>query len=125
MNLPVLAMDFLDVFEGFLSKQGRLKELPVIHVYGFVKGENEEEQRAAVEERIRPILKGFRKEHIRELKVVKNVTAKKLMVCCSFQLDRESATLPENYILRQAGGKQAGGKDEEVLEGVNKKVKKQ
>jgi tRNA (guanine37-N1)-methyltransferase len=41
MNLPVLAIDFLDVFGGFTHKTGRV-DLPYIHVYGFAKGKDDE-----------------------------------------------------------------------------------
>ncbi len=47
MNLPVLAIDFLDVFRGLLrvadaSIWGE-NNLPLIHVYGFVKGDTDEQ----------------------------------------------------------------------------------
>jgi hypothetical protein len=47
MNLPVLAMDFLGVFRGMLKKGDpsiwNTNNLPLIHVYGFVKGNTNEE----------------------------------------------------------------------------------
>lgn len=42
MNLPVLAIDFLDVFKGFTKKTNCIN-LPYIHVYGFAKGKTNEE----------------------------------------------------------------------------------
>jgi hypothetical protein len=47
MNLPVDATEFLDVFRGFLRKATNktawtVNNLPIIHCYGFVKGEDTE-----------------------------------------------------------------------------------
>jgi hypothetical protein len=39
MNLPVLAMDFLDIFRGFSTQRKEGAPLPMIHVYGFIKVE--------------------------------------------------------------------------------------
>lgn len=93
MNLPVLALDFLDVFRGFTLKTGRT-ELPYIHVYGFAKGLKEEELIDSVTARITACLPGFKKEHIIAFHVLKNVTKMKKMVCTTFQLDKCSAETP-------------------------------
>ena len=60
MNLPVLAMNFLDVFKGFTQKTGKT-ELPYIHVYGFEKGKDDEELIEQFSKRIVKCLPGFDK----------------------------------------------------------------
>jgi len=47
MNLPVDAIEFLDVLRGLLTKSDKTiwteQTLPLVHVYGFVVGEDEVE----------------------------------------------------------------------------------
>jgi hypothetical protein len=47
MNLPVDALEFLDIFSGFLNnaneKFWNLNNLPIVHVYCFATGDTEEE----------------------------------------------------------------------------------
>jgi hypothetical protein len=60
MNLPVLAMDFLDIFVGFrVRMKNWSKQLPMIHVYGFIKGDSDEELKQLAELRIRGRLPNF------------------------------------------------------------------
>ncbi|CAD8207838.1 unnamed protein product [Paramecium octaurelia] len=128
MNLPVLAINFLDVFKGFTQKTGKV-ELPYIHVYGFAKGKDDQELIEQFSLRIVKGLPGFDKSQILRFHVLKNVTKMKKMCCLSFQLDKKSAE-SEFGLVEQEDGNNSDFEDDEKMEQneliedvVNKKVK--
>ncbi|XP_033499379.2 tRNA (guanine(37)-N(1))-methyltransferase [Epinephelus lanceolatus] len=86
MNLPALALDFLDAFRGLLDQESPCDEnLPTVHCYGFYK-ENEPET-DVVERASRSVglpLKGCCSVHF-----VRNVAPNKDMMCVSFTLPKE------------------------------------
>jgi len=105
MNLPANAIDFLDVFRGFLSWDKERKiALPMIHCYCFSKERN---PNADVIKRIEKVI-GTSLSEIdcinstgssndgddhRELSVheVRDVAPNKHMLCVSFRLPRKTA----------------------------------
>lgn len=96
MNLPVDAIEFLDVFRGFLLKAKWTEdELPMIHVNGFVVAQDEEESKTKMAERIAKILPNFSKDQIIHFGYIKNVTIIMRMYCVSFRLSKEDANLEE------------------------------
>ncbi|EGR26893.1 TRM5 tRNA methyltransferase 5, putative [Ichthyophthirius multifiliis] len=107
MNLPVLNIEFFDVFKGLLIKGDKNiwneNNLPFIHATGFVNETEGEDCLNLVEKRIQKKLRFFKKENIQHFNVIKNVTASKLMFCISFQLSIEDAKdqPDENYIYMQ------------------------
>ncbi|CAD8108795.1 unnamed protein product [Paramecium primaurelia] len=128
MNLPVLALNFLDVFKGFTQKTGK-QDLPYIHVYGFAKGKDDQELIEQFSQRIIKGLPGFDKSQILRFHILKNVTKMKKMCCLSFQLDKKSAE-SDFGLLEQDDGNNSDFEDDEkveqneqVEEVINKKVK--
>ncbi|KAM3131879.1 hypothetical protein pb186bvf_016000 [Paramecium bursaria] len=122
MNLPVLAINFLDVFRGFTKQTGRL-DLPFIHVYGFAKGLAEEDLLQEVEKRIKLCLPGFDRTQILKFHILKNVTKMKKMVVISFQLDKLSAE--SDFYLNDPKDQQIDSDDDEIQEEiVDQQVKK-
>lgn len=88
MNLPALALDFLDAFRGLLrDKKQRGPEggvLPRIHVYGFSKEDKPDRDiLERVEHRLGTSLKGRCEVHM-----VRNVAPNKEMMCVSFNIPR-------------------------------------
>lgn len=89
MNLPALALDFLDAFRGLLrdEKQRAPKGviLPRIHVYGFSKeDEPDRDVLERAELRLGTSLKGRCEVHM-----VRNVAPNKEMMCVSFSMPRD------------------------------------
>ncbi|KAF7662629.1 hypothetical protein LDENG_00231120 [Lucifuga dentata] len=86
MNLPTLALEFLDAFRGLLRKELICDEnLPVVHCYGFSKDDNPEKD--MVERASRSL--GFSLEHRCSVHFVRNVAPNKDMMCVSFTLPKE------------------------------------
>ena len=87
MNLPALAITFLDVFRGLFKESEELKEvsgsaLPKVHVYGFSKAENKQ---VDIQERCEKYL-GQKLDfgHLEEVAFVRNVAPNKDMLRASF-----------------------------------------
>ena len=87
MNLPALAITFLDVFRGLFKESHEWREvsnsmLPKVHAYGFSKAEN---KAADIQERCEKYL-GQRLDsvHLEEVAFVRNVAPNKDMLRASF-----------------------------------------
>ncbi|KAM8916358.1 tRNA (guanine(37)-N(1))-methyltransferase [Spinachia spinachia] len=86
MNLPALALDFLDAFRGLLQQEPSCDEiLPTVHCYGFSKDDNPEADVAA---RASHSL-GFPLEGRCSVHFVRNVAPNKDMMCVTFTLPKE------------------------------------
>ncbi|XP_069807341.1 tRNA (guanine(37)-N1)-methyltransferase isoform X2 [Dendropsophus ebraccatus] len=85
MNLPALALEFLDAFRHLLPEQPD-KEiiLPSVHCYGFSKDDNpEKEVKDRAEERLGTTLETC------SIHLVRQVAPNKKMMCITFQLPAE------------------------------------
>uniref|UniRef100_A0A672ZM21 tRNA (guanine(37)-N1)-methyltransferase n=1 Tax=Sphaeramia orbicularis TaxID=375764 RepID=A0A672ZM21_9TELE len=86
MNLPALALEFLDAFRGLLHLEAPSDEnLPTVHCYGFSKEENPKMdmvQRASCS-------LGFPLEKGCSVHFVRNVAPNKDMLCVSFTVPKE------------------------------------
>ncbi|XP_029316027.1 tRNA (guanine(37)-N(1))-methyltransferase [Cottoperca gobio] len=86
MNLPALALEFLDAFRGLLQQEPSCDEnLPIVHCYGFSKEDNPETD---VVERASGRL-GFPLKDRCSVHFVRNVAPNKDMMCVSFTLPKE------------------------------------
>nr|XP_020500861.2 tRNA (guanine(37)-N1)-methyltransferase [Labrus bergylta] len=86
MNLPALALEFLDAFRGLLHREHVCEEsLPTVHCYGFSK-DNEPE--TDVVKRASSSL-GFPVEERCSVHFVRNVAPNKDMMCVTFTLPKE------------------------------------
>ena len=89
MNLPALAVDFLDVFSGLFRGHDLDEEViqfvpPTVHCYCFSKEQDAEaDVRQRVDERL-----GRRVQDC-EVRVVRNVAPNKEMLCVRFTLTKE------------------------------------
>ncbi|XP_071971917.1 tRNA (guanine(37)-N(1))-methyltransferase isoform X1 [Engystomops pustulosus] len=82
MNLPALALEFLDAFRCLLPEQPQMEiALPTVHCYGFSKDDNPEKE---VKERAEEML-GATLESC-SIHLVRKVAPNKEMMCISFQL---------------------------------------
>ena len=87
MNLPALAITFLDVFRGLFKDFPDLKEvsnslLPKVHAYGFSKAEN---KTTDIQERCEKYLgQKLDPSHLEEVAFVRNVAPNKDMLRASF-----------------------------------------
>ncbi|KAM9788138.1 tRNA (guanine(37)-N1)-methyltransferase isoform X1 [Syngnathus typhle] len=86
MNLPALALEFLDAFRGLLHQEAPCDHnLPTVHCYGFSKDDNPERdmiERAS-------LALGFPIEDRCSVHFVRNVAPNKDMMCVSFTLPKE------------------------------------
>lgn len=86
MNLPALALEFLDAFRGLLKQKSQCDvNLPSVHCYGFSKDDNPDKdvvQRASCS-------LGFPLEDRCSVHFVRNVAPNKDMMCVSFTLPKE------------------------------------
>ncbi|TMW69017.1 hypothetical protein Poli38472_001173 [Pythium oligandrum] len=90
MNLPAIALEFLDVFVGkFDNWEG---DLPYIHCYCFSNAEDVEKD---VKERAEAIMGGKLDPARTKFHQVRDVAPKKVMMCISFQLPEEIAFTAE------------------------------
>nr|XP_046268284.1 tRNA (guanine(37)-N1)-methyltransferase [Scatophagus argus] len=86
MNLPALALEFLDAFRGLLHQEHVCEEnLPTVHCYSFSKDDNPEKD---VVERASHSL-GFPLQNRCSVHFVRNVAPNKEMMCVSFTLPKE------------------------------------
>lgn len=90
MNLPALALQFLDAFKGLLAPElcketSEKSNLPKVHCYGFSKEDDPEKDVVA---RASASL-GFELEEHCSVHMVRNVAPNKEMMCVSFTLPRE------------------------------------
>ncbi|XP_070776952.1 tRNA (guanine(37)-N(1))-methyltransferase [Enoplosus armatus] len=86
MNLPALALEFLDAFRGLLHQESSCDEnLPTVHCYGFSKDDNPETD---VVKRASCSL-GFPLEDRCSVHFVRNVAPNKDMMCVRFTLPKE------------------------------------
>lgn len=87
MNLPAIAVEFLDAFRGFsVSRCGR----PTVYVYGFYKADTEEEIEGLVRGRCEDALGcGITEDCGFVIHRVRDVAPKKPMVCARFRIPRE------------------------------------
>ncbi|KAK5857415.1 hypothetical protein PBY51_010663 [Eleginops maclovinus] len=86
MNLPALALEFLDAFRGLLHREPSCDEnLPTVHCYGFSKEDNPE---ADMVERASCRLKFPLKDRC-SVHFVRNVAPNKDMMCVSFTIPKE------------------------------------
>ncbi|XP_077411712.1 tRNA (guanine(37)-N(1))-methyltransferase [Vanacampus margaritifer] len=86
MNLPALALEFLDAFRGLLQEEAPYdNNLPTVHCYGFSKDDNPERDMV---ERASLVL-GFPLEGRCNVHSVRNVAPNKDMLCISFTLPQE------------------------------------
>ncbi|XP_056152014.1 tRNA (guanine(37)-N1)-methyltransferase isoform X2 [Lampris incognitus] len=86
MNLPALALEFLDAFRGLLDQELSCdKNLPIVHCYGFSKDDNPQKDMV---ERASSSL-GFPLEGRCSVHFVRNVAPNKNMMCVRFTLPKE------------------------------------
>uniref|UniRef100_A0A3Q0TAV2 tRNA (guanine(37)-N1)-methyltransferase n=1 Tax=Amphilophus citrinellus TaxID=61819 RepID=A0A3Q0TAV2_AMPCI len=86
MNLPALALDFLDAFRGLLHQEPPCDEnLPTVHCYGFSKDDNPDTD--VVGRASRSL--GFPLENRCSVHFVRNVAPNKDMLCVRFTLPKE------------------------------------
>lgn len=86
MNLPALALEFLDTFRGLLQQEPPHDlNLPIVHCYGFSKDDNPE---ADVVQRASQSL-GFPLENKCSVHFVRNVAPNKDMMCVRFTVPKE------------------------------------
>ncbi|KAM4014384.1 tRNA (guanine(37)-N(1))-methyltransferase isoform 2-T2 [Anomaloglossus baeobatrachus] len=85
MNLPALALEFLDAFRHLLPEQPHSEiPLPTVHCYGFSKDDDpEKEVKARAEEMLGATLESC------SIHLVRKVAPNKEMMCISFQLPAE------------------------------------
>ncbi|KUF91362.1 hypothetical protein AM588_10008229 [Phytophthora nicotianae] len=96
MNLPAIALEFLDAFPGqFDHWEG---ELPYIHCYCF---SNAEDVKKDVKERAEKIMGGELDPERTLFHLVRDVAPKKVMVCISFQLPESIAFSSERQTSKQ------------------------
>ncbi|XP_019737294.1 tRNA (guanine(37)-N(1))-methyltransferase [Hippocampus comes] len=87
MNLPALALEFLDAFRGLLHQEAPCDDnLPTVHCYGFSKDNNPEKDMVARAS----LALGFPLEGRCSVHFVRNVAPNKDMMCVSFTLPKES-----------------------------------
>lgn len=87
MNLPAMAVEFLDAFCGLLlGYDGPIHPLPLVHVYCFAKGDDPAQiAKVLVEEQLGSKLDG----NLQGVNFVRNVAPNKDMYRVSFYLSRE------------------------------------
>lgn len=85
MNLPVDAIEFLDVLVDYCSRMEGCK-MPLVHVNCFVVADSDEKSVTIIAARIQKVLPGFKQEDIEIMHHIKNVTIFMRMYCVSFRL---------------------------------------
>nr|XP_057947504.1 tRNA (guanine(37)-N1)-methyltransferase [Doryrhamphus excisus] len=86
MNLPALALEFLDAFKGLLCQESvREENVPIVYCYGFSKDDNPEKD--VMDKASQSI--GFPLENRCSVHFVRNVAPNKDMMCVSFPIPKE------------------------------------
>ncbi|XP_072314446.1 tRNA (guanine(37)-N(1))-methyltransferase isoform X2 [Eucyclogobius newberryi] len=86
MNLPALAIDFLDAFRGLLEHESPTDtQLPTVHCYGFSKDDDPAQD---VTQRASEAV-GFSLENRSSVHFVRNVAPNKDMMCVTFSVPKE------------------------------------
>lgn len=86
MNLPAMALEFLDAFRSLLDQELSCDaNLPKVHCYGFSKADDPQKE---VVERASSSL-GFSLEGRCSVHLVRNVAPNKEMMCVSFTVPKE------------------------------------
>jgi tRNA (guanine37-N1)-methyltransferase len=113
MNLPAMAVEFLDAFVGLLkdndSNISSLSNLPepLVHVYCFVKGLNSDSKELAKQLAEEYLLGHKLNENLKEIFFVRNVAPNKDMMRISFYLTNDF--LFDNLSKRSSDGLQEAG----------------
>ncbi len=104
MNLPALALEFLDAFRGLLHEESPCDEnLPTVHCHAFSKDDNPETD---VVKRASHSL-GFPLENRCSVHFVRNVAPNKDMMCVTFTIpkevlfSRDQEQTGENEVMKQ------------------------
>lgn len=111
MNLPAMAVEFLDAFRGLYSPKD-LDDVPekivypLVHVYSFAKGED---TKTLVRQLVESNLGATLDSELHGISFVRNVAPNKDMYRVSFTLTRELLTTP-----KQAMRKRPAGEDDKV-----------
>ena len=85
MNLPVDAIEFLDVLVDY-EKHLKTEKMPLVHVNCFVVADSDEKSKELLTIRIQKVFPSFKGELITQLHHIKNVTVIMRMYCISFRL---------------------------------------
>jgi len=85
MNLPVDAIEFLDVLVDY-EQHIKTNKKPMVHVNCFVVADSDEKSLELLAVRIKKVLPYFRAEQIEHMHHIKNVTVIMRMYCISFRL---------------------------------------
>lgn len=108
MNLPVDAIEFLDVLSNY-SQEMKTNKMPLVHVNCFVVADTDEKSKELLSIRIKKVLPSFEPEDIIHMHHIKNVTVIMRMYCISIRL--------------RVGAVEGEGEGEENYEKLGKKVK--
>ncbi|XP_060660941.1 tRNA (guanine(37)-N1)-methyltransferase [Drosophila nasuta] len=117
MNLPAMAVEFLDAFRGLYTAE-ELAELPEdlnypqVHVYSFAKGED---TKTLVRQLVESNLGSVLESELKGISFVRNVAPNKDMYRVSFKLTRTLLTTP-----KQALRKRAAEEQDDISEAVTK-----
>ena len=85
MNLPVDAIEFLDVLADYPQEMGTDK-MPLVHVNCFVVAEDDQQSRVKLLERVRKVLPQTQDQDLEAMHHIKNVTVIMRMYCLSIRL---------------------------------------
>ena len=89
MNLPATSPEFLDSLIECLPET--IEKLPKIHCYCFSSAPSEEERFEEVKKRIQTVMKMDQNIEPFKLRIVRDVSPKKFMVCAHFTLPKQIA----------------------------------
>lgn len=95
MNLPVDAIEFLDVLVDY-DQQLKTQKMPLVHVNCFVVADSDEKSKELLSIRIQKVLPNFKSDYIEHMHHIKNVTVIMRMYCVTFRLPSSSPKYFEN-----------------------------